>query len=272
MAFRSARSAATSAIAARWPAVHSNGNSRSMRALISAVAVSGRRAKADLLLPTPSDDRQLQNEQLLKDEPPASAIELLLVLRRMDRRQCFGERHEVVLLRGVRRRRLLPARGAHFERERDHAPHLILREAFGERVERQQPHFGLVFFAVEPGDARVGHLPSAAAVTGFAGEEHVLAFAEFFAHERLVEPEGPEVIISLADEDADLALAEAAAAAIDFDDFAADRLRVFFVKIGDGAAVGEVFVVAREEEDEVGGVADIEPMEERGTLAGRCPG
>ena len=53
-------SAATSRIAARWPAVNSNGNSRSMRASISAVATSGGARKPSLLLPAPRHDRQLQ--------------------------------------------------------------------------------------------------------------------------------------------------------------------------------------------------------------------
>ncbi len=223
-------------------------------------------AEADLLLPAAGDDGELQDEEFLEDEAAAGAFEFFGVARGVDGGECRGEGHEVVLCEEGFGEDFFQDGGAHFEGERDHAPQLVLREAFGERVERQEAHFGLVFFAIEPGDAGVGHFPAAAAVAWFCGEEDVLAFAEFFAHEGLVEPEGAEVVVALADEDADLAFAEAGAAAIDFDDFAADGLDVFFVEVGDGAVVGEVFVFAREEEDEVGGGADIEAVEERGAI------
>ena len=45
-------------------------------------------------------------------------------------------------------------------------------------------------------------------------------------------------------------------------DLAADRLDVLFVEVGDRAVIGEIFVVARKEEDEIAGRADIEPLQE----------
>ena len=82
----------------------------------------------------------------------------------MDRRQRFGKRHQVVLpISSSLGKTSSSTRPKLFDRAGHHPPHLVLREALGERVQRQQPHFGLVFGAVEPGDARVGHFPAPAA-------------------------------------------------------------------------------------------------------------
>ena len=157
------------------------------------------------------------------------------------------------------------------DRAGDHAPHLILREALGERIQRQQPHLRLVLGAVEPRDARVGHLPAAAAEPRLGGEQHVLALAKFLAHERLVEPDRPQIVVALPHQHADDALAEAAAAGVDFDDLAADRLHVPFFQVGDLAAVGEILVIARKEEDQVAGRADVEPAPASSARCGPTP-
>ena len=104
----------------------------------------------------------------------------------------------------------------------DHAAHLILREALGERIERQQSHFWLIFGPIEPRDARMRHFPAAAAEPRRGGKQHVLALAEFVAHERLVKPHRPQILVAVPHQHTDDALAESTAAGVDFDHFAAD--------------------------------------------------
>ena len=94
----------------------------------------------------------------------------------------------------------------------------------------------------------------------------MLAFAKLIAHEGLIEPRRAKVVAAIFHEDANCALAEATRAAIDFDNLAADGLHVLFVKIGDRAAIGEVFVIAREEEDEIASRTNIKPVEQFGSL------
>src|SRR5690349_18392292 len=100
----------------------------------------------------------------------------------------------------------------------DHFAQLVLRQPFGEWIERQQAHFGLVVLTVEPSDTWVGHFPAATAVPRFGREEHMLSLAELFAHEGLVEPRGAEIVVALAHEHANASFAEAATGAVDLDD------------------------------------------------------
>ena len=108
-----AMSAAISSIACRWPAVSSNGNSRRMRASILALVGSGGRGA--LVLQPPFADRQgeLQDEQLLIDEPPPGLFQAGLVGGEMDLRQRGFDRPEVV---GVEK-----VVGKHFVDQRAHA-------------------------------------------------------------------------------------------------------------------------------------------------------
>ena len=69
-----------------------------------------RRPKAELLLPAPGHDGQLQHEQLLKHEPPPRPGQFVRVLRGMDRRQRLGERHQVELREQRRRKNLFQHR------------------------------------------------------------------------------------------------------------------------------------------------------------------
>jgi hypothetical protein len=65
------------------------------------------RAKSHLLLPAPCDHRQLQNEKFLKYKSPPRSFQLARVLRRVDRRQGRGERHEVEFSKQLRRKYFL---------------------------------------------------------------------------------------------------------------------------------------------------------------------
>ena len=58
----------------------------------------------------------------------------------------------------------------------------------------------------------MGHLPPPAAQPRLGRQQHVLARAKLLAHERLVEPHRPQIVVPVADQHADAALAEAAAA------------------------------------------------------------
>ena len=68
-------SAAISSIACRWSAVSSKGNSRVMRASI--LRIDRQRRRLPLVRQPPFADRQreLQDEQLLIDEPPLGLLE-----------------------------------------------------------------------------------------------------------------------------------------------------------------------------------------------------
>jgi hypothetical protein len=67
--------------------------------------------------------------------------------------------------------------------------HLVLRNSFGKRIQRQQPHFRLVLGAIQPGHSRVGHFPAAASKARFGRQQHVLTLAKLVAHEWLIEPD-----------------------------------------------------------------------------------
>ncbi len=87
---------------------------------------------------------------------------------------------------------------------------------------------------------------------------------EFFAHERLVEPVGPQVARAVADQDGHAALAETAGGGADLLDDAPYALRTALFEIGDGPFVGQVLVVAREIEEQMARGAEAEALEELG--------
>src|SRR3954452_18822505 len=144
------------------------------------------------------------------------------------------------------------------ERIADHATHLVLRQTFGQRIERQKPHLWIVVCAVKPCHARMRHLPAAPSMPRLGRQEHVLPLAKLLAHKRLIKPKRPQEFIPLLYQNTDDALAEAAASTVDFDDFAADCLHVVFVELADLAMVGKILVVAREKEYEIARRANVE--------------
>ena len=134
-----------------------------------------------------------------------------------------------------------------------------LLEAVGEWVDGEELGAGPVgVFCVEPLDAGVGHFPAAARTARLGREKHVLALAKFIAHERLIEPNRAQIVVAIADQHTDAAFAKTAGSGVDFGDDTADGLEYVGFEIGDGAAVGEVLVVAREEENEVTGRVQVE--------------
>ncbi len=112
-------SAAISAIAWFCPAVSSNGNSRRMRASILPVSSSGEAGQRIVDLPTLERQCQLQDQQLLIDEPPPGRCQLVAAGResatsarpRESAAGCAGPDTRLEKLPPASRRRH-PARGA----------------------------------------------------------------------------------------------------------------------------------------------------------------
>ena len=89
---------------------------------------------------------------------------------------------------------------------------------------------------------------------------------EFVAHERLIEPNRPQVLLPVKQQHADAAFAKAAAGGVHLGHHAADRLHLVFLQIGDRSSVAEVLIVARKEEDEIGRRKEIELRQQRRSL------
>src|SRR5262245_10830040 len=89
----------------------------------------------------------------------------------------------------------------------------------------------------------------------------MLTFMKFVAHERLVEPECPQVVVPLSHKDTHDRLAEATTATLNLDDLAANRLNVIFLQISDLPPIREVFIIARKKEQQVRRRANVEPLQ-----------
>ena len=88
--------------------------------------LDARRAETGGLLVPPSDHCQLKYKQLLKDKPPLGAGQLLGVFRRVDRRKCFGQRHQLVLRQQSVGKDFFEKACVLLGGSTDHPPHLVL--------------------------------------------------------------------------------------------------------------------------------------------------
>ena len=99
----------------------------------------------------------------------------------------------------------------------------------------------------------MNHLPHQPLVLRLAREHQLLAEAEPFAHEGLVEPDRPQVSALAADRDAQHGAAGAGVSLVDVFDHAANALQLALFKLADFPLVAEILVVAREEKEHVAG-------------------
>ncbi len=205
-----------------------------------------------LLLP-PHGQRQLQDEQLLIDQPPPRPIEALLVIREVNLRQRPGQRPKIVGRQILVGKDLFQCRHERLDRAADDLPHLPLQQALGQRIDRQQLGDRLVLLIVERLHAGMDHLPDEPFILRLAREQQFLTEAEALAHEGLVEPDRPQMPASAADGDAQHRAAGASVSLVDVFDHAANALQLPLFKLIDFPLVAQVLVISREEEQHVAG-------------------
>ena len=221
-----------------------------------------------VLLPALHGQPQLQNEQLLVDEPPPRPRQVIPTAWEMDLRQGPPERPEIVALEILGRKHFVEQPGVRVQHATDDLAELPLLDTFGGRIDGQDLPGGLLFVFGECFDAGMAHLPNQPSVFRLAREHQPLAERELLLHVGLIEPECAEVSGSAADQHPEHAAAAAGSSQIDLFDHAADGLQLALFELVDFPPVGQVLVIAGEEEEHVAGGVQAEPLEH---LAGVRP-
>ncbi len=146
--------------------------------------------------------RELQDKQLLVDEPPPSLLKFPRARGKMDLGQRGAKGPQVVLrqvLLGKDLFELIEARLQGSARERSHVTQC---KALGQRVDRQQLTLRRVVVRFDHPGVGMHHLPPRAAAACLARQQQHLAAVELFPQERLVEPHRPQMIAALPHEHA----------------------------------------------------------------------
>ena len=115
-----------------------------------------------VLLPPADGQGQPQQEELLVGQPPPGGGQLLGVVRGMDLLDRSMQRPEVVGLEILVGENLLQQVAERGHGLGDDLPHLPLLQAFGERIDGQDPSFRLLVLVAQPIDLGMRHLPDQA--------------------------------------------------------------------------------------------------------------
>src|SRR5262249_36022080 len=107
-------------------------------------------------------------------------------------------------------------------------------------------------------DSRMGHLPPHSFELWLAGNENPLPFDQLLPQPRLIEPKTAKISGSLLHEHAQQRLAWPRVSQVDFVDDADDACQVAFFELIDVAQLAHVLVSPREEEEQIGGVVEVE--------------
>ena len=227
----------------------------------SAAATAAQRVV--LLLPL-ERQRQLQDEKLLVDEPPPGLLEMLAArwesgsaatparAAKVVRCQVLGRKDFVELARAGVEHRARPSGGcdAAALRSADRRP-AVARPAAPRRLRSRGP--------------ADGPFPSASPRTWLAGEQQRLAAAELLAQKGLVEPDGPQVVRCPAAASTPKIERPCAASARSTSSTVPSTLTSGPSSSSvDRAQIGQVLVIAGEEEEHIANRAHAEPGQQFG--------
>ncbi len=206
--------------------------------------------------------RELENQKLLIDESSLSLGQTFCIGGEMDLAQCLPKRPKA-LRRKIRFwKNLVEQIDENIKRAANHVPQVPLLQSFCERIDREHLPGRDFFVRINPLHARMGHFPPPAAESGLARDEHILPARKLLAHERLVEPQRPQVELILPDQHAQQRAADPRASHIHLLDHAAHAQQLVLLKVGDRPHVGQVLIIARKEEQHVASGLQPQPLEQ----------
>ncbi len=211
----------------------------------------GQRGERIVHLPALERQGQLQNQQFLVDEPAAGLGQIVAAGGKMQLGQGGADGQQSVRFQVRRRKDFLQQIEARVECPPHQLPHMTLGQALGERIDRQQLSHRRGVFDVDNADVRMDHLPAHAAPLGLAREEQGLAALILVAQKRLIEPQGPKVTCSLPQQQAQHRAADAPIGQVDLLDGAQHADERAFFELVDRAQVGQILVIAREQEEQI---------------------
>ena len=177
--------------------------------------------------------RQLQDQQLLVDESPPGLLEMLAARWGVNFGHGALDGPQVVRCQVVGRKDFVELARAGVEHRAHQAADVMLGQAFGQRVDGQQLPGRRPLVGFDLADPRMGHFPARGAALGAAGKQQGLAAAEFVAQKGLVEPDGPQVVVALPQEQAEDRAALPAVGQVDFLDGAQHADERPFFQFGD---------------------------------------
>ncbi len=206
-----------------------------------------------LLVLTVTLDRQgqLHDQQFLINKSPPGPGERLVRPRRMDLLDRFANRRQVMRGQVLKREDLVQVLGQGLDNAADDAAHLALAYPFGQRVDRQELAARIAVVSFQILQVGVHHLVDAAAKANFARQKQFLPRRQPLGHERLIEPDGADTSALAADEGPQDRAARGRVSLVQLDHGAVQTDERFILQFINARQIGQVLIVAREEEDDV---------------------